>query len=69
LSVSEMTGEVQLFILQNILPTAGFAVIAPVGVIKVCGAGTGRRGRLGFWSAVKGGVHGSAAGFDAEAHL
>ena len=63
-----MTGGVQLFILQNILPAAGFAVVAPVGVIKVCGAGTGRRGRLGFWSAVKGEPGSGAAGFDAEAH-
>ena len=68
MSVSEMTGGVQLFVFQNILPAAGFAVIAPIGVIKVCGAEDRRRGRLGLGSAVKGDVHGSAAGFDAEAH-
>ena len=64
-----MTGGVQLFILQNILPAAGFAVIAPVGVVKVCGAEDRRRGRLGFGGAVKGEPCGGAAGFDAEAHL
>ena len=69
MSVSEMTGEVQLFILQNILPAAGFAVIAPVGVIKVCGAEDRRCGRLGLWGAVKGEPCGRTAGFDTEAHL
>ena len=68
MSVSEMTGGVQLFVFQNILPAAGFAVIAPIGVIKVCGAEDRRRGRLGLWGAVKGEACGGAAGFDAEAH-
>ena len=54
---------------QNILPAAGFTVIAPIGVIKVCGAENRRRGRLGLWGAVKGESCGGAAGFDAEAHL
>ena len=62
-------GSICCFIFQNILPAAGFAVVAPVGVVKVCGAEDRRRGRLGLGSAVKGDVHGSAAGFDAEAHL
>ena len=62
-------GSICCFIFQNILPAAGFAVIAPVGVIKVCGAGSGRCGRLGFGGAVKGKPGGGAAGFDAEAHL
>ena len=69
MSVSEMTGGVQLFVFQNILPAAGFAVVAPVGVIKVCGAEDRRRGRLGLWGAVKGEPGSGAAGFDAEAHL
>lgn len=62
-------GSICCFILQNILPAAGFAVVAPVGVVKVCGAEDRRRGRLGFWSAVKGEPGSGAAGFDAEAHL
>ena len=62
-------GSICCFILQNILPAAGFAVVAPIRVIKVCGAENGRRGRLGLWGAVKGEPGGRAAGFDAEAHL
>lgn len=58
-----------LFLFFKISSQLRFAVVAPVGVVKVCGAEDRRRRRLGLWGAVKGEPGGRTAGFDAEAHL